>query len=215
MKTLITALKTTVLLFTLLQNYVNAATITVLDQSQEVDGGSTLYWADRSLAQTFTTGFDMKLDFIELRMDTFAPRRSYPTTVQIRSTINGAPAEEILGSVFFDSGFLPSFPERWATINYLDQNIFLEENTTYSIVLLNDDPSFADGATNEIRVAWDPMSYIDGALWANDGLGWEQLNAFGTTGDIGFRTYGVVPLPGSLLLFLTGLPMLLFKVRKT
>jgi hypothetical protein len=167
----------------------SAQVSSVIDQAQDVEAGSALYWADRSVAQTFTAGMGMRLSHIELRMHTHQPRRIEPTTVEIRTTVDGAPSEEVLGSVFFPTGFSPSFPENWQIVDFFEQNIVLEEGLVYAVVLHNADPDYTDGQTNEIRVAWDVNVYPSGDLWKNDGEGWELFIIYSGGGDMGFRSY--------------------------
>jgi len=161
-----------------------------LDQYQDIENGEAQLVSSRSLAQTLTAGLSGPLDHIEVGM---YGSSTYPTTVEIRDTLAGAPGSNILGSVYMDSGFTPG----WNSIDYLSQNIAMSAGSMYSIVLWNTDPV----GMNFVSFA-RPHPYPAGQLWQNDGTGWVVLAS--DVFDMQFRTYvetgPTIPAPGAIVL---------------
>jgi hypothetical protein len=190
----------TVLCISLVSLSASAPAAPVLDQHQELAGGTRpAFWDSVLLAQTFTAGQSGVLDHLELGLD-----GSNPATVQIRDTVSGQPGTTLLGSVDMPSGFVNG----WNDIDFLSQGVAMSAGTTYAIVLLNSVPSSVDF----VNANWDPTSYAGGDMWWNDhDAGWEQNFGFlGTLygeGDMQFRTYvdtdppaSSVPAPSALIL---------------
>ncbi|MFZ0033572.1 MAG: PEP-CTERM sorting domain-containing protein [Sedimentisphaerales bacterium] len=184
----------------------------VLDQDQETESGGGHYWANLFIAQTFTAGLSGQLDHIDAEMGSWFGPPSYPTTVEIRATVDDAPTGDILGSVYAPNGFSYG----WDSIDFLPEDVFLTAGNMYAIVFWNDDQEVQVAPSNAVLINWYGDPYHGGTIWAwAPTTGWEVANAFGPPGDadMAFRTW-MVPEPATLFLFGLGGLALLRKRRK-
>jgi hypothetical protein len=196
-------------------NFVGMAYGAILDQSQETwDGGGAHFWAERSLAQTFTPAVGGQLDHVDLLIDAFGPGAdpSVPATVAIVETVGGVPEGDVLGSVD-----VAGFYEGWNSIGFLSESVSLAVGTRYGIVLSDDDPDPGTPPTDGLGIVWNTEPYPGGELWQwTPTSGWEWLDATPPPGtgdsDGVFRTW-MVPEPTTLTL-LVGASLLASRWRR-
>lgn len=205
------------------------ATAAVLDQSYEPPttepGGGLSYGAIRSdvdSAQTFTVGVSGRLDRVDVAIYRQGSNLQEPLRVDVRRTVNGAPAEA-------DSPVLASFelpPERlpvplpnpgdpvtFTSLDLSDFDIHVEPGDVLAIVAQSE----AIDAAGPVY-AWrlGPFGgdhYPRGGFFQRDAEGGHFVEGTGVLlDDAGFRSYVTVPEPTAAAL-LVGLPYLLRRRR--
>lgn len=177
-----------------------AFSIPTLDQYQENDDGGAAFYEGMSIAQTFTAGLSGKLDHVEVGIGR-PPGPTYPTTMEIRTTVCGLPSCNILGSVNVPTGGLVW---GWNSFDFSAQCIPMSTGTMYAMVLSCNDPAL-DVYSNWVLIDWemDGIAYMAGQYCANYGSGWEVVDLGPPIGegDWQFRTYvDPIPAPGAILL---------------
>ena len=200
-----------------------------MDQSQEQSNGGAGFYRFRSYAQTFTPAISGQLAQVDLLMSDRIAEPNYPATISIVETVGDAPTGTLLAQVDVpgfvvdtdydpDGDGIPNFRIGWNSIDFLSQSVMLSAETTYGIVLQNDEVIGSGAPTDTFRVQWSGDAYSRGALWKGslvsigpDVWNWELPDDPGDGyADGAFRTY-MVPEPATLGLLLS--PGLLLTLR--
>lgn len=190
----------------------------LLDQSQTSSDGSVAFWNfERAVAQTFTPSISGYLDSLSLELlasgDSEAQGLVEPIHIAIIEWGNSGPpsagGENILGQV--DSSLEIDTSPTWESFSFLSQNVYLEADTMYAILLANDllYPNPVPYRNTGINVQWDGNLYDRGGLWSIYGAAWSPWPYGEENADAAFQTYmatsASVPEPATMLLLASGL----------
>jgi hypothetical protein len=185
-----------------------------LDQFQTLNGGALTIAANGKHAQTFRPSHSGLLTGIEIHSHSNnAVDFLSIVEISIVETVNMVPSGATLGTVYLD------WPKTlgWLFFDYSDQEVRLQAEQEYAIVLTADRPKPV-GVTygDEVTIMWHDNPYPRGQLWRALGSGpWQRYNAFGPAGeaDMAFKTYLIIPEPStSIVLCAFGL---LFAARRS
>jgi hypothetical protein len=194
-----------------------ASTLDVNVPGAAYSASYTPYYSGLSLAQTFTPGFSMDLDAIELQHGYRSAEPLNPLTLFIHHlTALDSPVGEVLGSLTVT----PTFGVGLIDVSSL--SVHLELGQRYSIILSSDLSGNLNNA-NALRFdpGWQypdgvvqPNVYPQGMMWSTKGGSWAPFESWISAGipaisDVIFKTYGTpasdVPEPSTVGLMATGL----------
>ncbi len=175
--------------------------VPVLDQYQvSANEGFASGSGPIMFSQTFTAGLSGVLDHVEIG-NTFShvPDPAIPT-VRIMNAFDDHPGYTVLGSVTLSEPLADYTNGGWTSVNFLSQNISITTGEMYSIVLVSNPGTGADGITFGSKYG---SAYAPGALFwrTSSGSIWYPMDG---QRDMQFRTYvetgAPIPAPGALLL---------------
>jgi hypothetical protein len=174
----------------------SALAIPVLDQAQTEKNGGVAFWSDYIIAQTFIPSITGYLDHIYLELSQ-SNTDSEMMHIQIADWDDSSPGT-VLGHVdIVGPGNLD--------IDFLSQNIFLETDDMYAILMSNDlfyfDPPipYKNTGTN---VFWDGNLYPRGGLWRKHIF--DDVWRYDPNTDAVFETWMVGPIPEPSTILLLG-----------
>ncbi|MTW23165.1 hypothetical protein [Allochromatium palmeri] len=164
----------------------SAFAVQVLDQSYDIQGGASLpeVRISNTLAQTFTVGITGYLGSVKL----WNTRITSPTeslVVEIRSTNNGLPTEEILASRNLTPSEVGTSSSNLTNVDFSSDSVLVKNGDLLAIVLSSESvfPVYYSWAGNTDN----PYTRGEGLVSHDDGISWNQYDARGM--DFHFWTY--------------------------
>lgn len=187
--------------------------------------GFISYNAGRTVAQTFTPGFSMVLDGIELETDSWASYTYVPMTLTIHHLSSAdSPVGDVLGAKTFTPS--SSYITHGDLFDLSSLGIRLDQGEYYSVVISSDFSGNPDyGNAVKFHAGWrypigelHPNAYPQGMMWTNDTGTWVPTdtwisNYIAGISDIAMNTYGTpipaIPEPSAAVLVLSALGIVL------